>query len=106
MDKILKGLSYVTIYLDDILVHSPDEEAHKAHLLEVFNRLSAAGITLRGRKCRIGMKTVAYLGHVFSAQGMAPDLSKIQAVQEWPVPSNITDVRQFLGLASYYCRYI
>ena len=59
MDKILRGLSYVTIYLDDILVHSPDEEAHKAHLLEVFNRLSAAGVTLRGKKCRIGMKTVA-----------------------------------------------
>ena len=106
MDKILRGLSYVTIYLDDILVHSSDEEAHKAHLLEVFNRLSAAGVTLRGRKCRIGMKTIAYLGHVFSAQGMAPDPSKIQAVQEWPVPSNITDVRQFLGLASYYRRYI
>ena len=52
------------------------------------------------------MKTVAYLGHVFSAQGMAPDPSKIQAIQEWPVPSNITDVRQFLGLASYYRRYI
>ena len=106
MDKIFRGLSYVTIYLDDILVHSPDEKAHEAHLLEVFNRLSAAGVTLRGKKCRIGMKTVAYLGHVFSAQRMAPDPSKIQAVQEWPVPSNITDVRQFLGLASYYRRYI
>ena len=81
------------IYLDDILVHSPDEEAHKAHLLEVFNRLSAAGVTLHSKKCRIGIKTVAYLGHVFSAQGMAPDPSKIQAVQEWPVLSNITDVR-------------
>ena len=67
MDTILRGLSYVTIYLDDILVHSPDEEVHKAHLLEVFNRLSAAGVTLRGKKCRIGMKTVTYLGHVFSA---------------------------------------
>ena len=106
MDTILRGLSYVTIYLDDILVHSPDEEVHKAHLLEVFNRLSAAGVTLRGKKCRIGMKTVTYLGHVFSAQGMAPDPSKIQAVQEWPVSSNITDVGQFLGLASYYHRYI
>ena len=56
MDTILRGLSYVTIYLDDILVHSPDEEVHKAHLLKVFNRLSAAGVTLRGKKCRIGTK--------------------------------------------------
>ena len=58
MDKIFRDLSYVTIYLDDILVHSPDEETHKAHLLEVFNRLAAAGVTLRGKKCRIGMSSV------------------------------------------------
>ena len=77
------------VYLDDILVHSPDEEAHKPHLLD---RLSAAGVTLCDKKCKIGMKIVDYLGHVFSAQGMTPDPSKILAVQEWPVPSNITDV--------------
>ena len=77
-------------YLDDILVHSPDKETHKAHLLEV---LAAAGVTLRGKKCRIGMSSVTYLGHVFSAQGMAPDPNKLQAVQEWPAPHNVTDVR-------------
>ena len=52
------------------------------------------------------MTSVAYLGHVFSAMGMAPDSNKIQAVQEWPVPSTTAGVRQFLGLASYYYRYI
>ena len=93
MDTIFRGLSYVTIYLDDILVHSP-------HLLEVFNRLAATGV--HGKKCRIGMSSVTYLGHVFSAQGMAPDPNKLQADQEWPAPCNVTDVRQFLGLASYY----
>ena len=68
MDTIPRGLSYVCN--DNIFVHSPDKEVHKAHLLEVFSRLSA-GVTLRGKKCRIGMKTIIYLGHVFSAQGMA-----------------------------------
>ena len=106
MDKILRGLSYVTIYLDDILVHPADEETHKAHLMEVFDRLATAGVTLWGKKCRIGMTSVAYLGHVFSAKGMAPDPNKIQAVQEWPAPSTIAGVRQFLGLASYYRHYI
>ena len=72
----------------------------------VFQRLSDAGLTLRGTKCHIGMKEVSYLGHVFSSSGMAPDPKKIQIVQEWPVPTDVTQVRQFLGLASYYRCYI
>ena len=106
MDTIFRGLLYVTIYLDDILIHSADEDTHKVHLKEVFNRLSDAGVTLRGKKCRIGMTSVTYLGHVFSANGMTPDPNKILAVQQWPTPTNVTTVRQFLGLASYYRRYI
>ena len=65
MGKIFQGLSYVTIYLDDIHVHLSDKETHKAHLLKVFNRLAAAGVTLHGKKCRIDMSSVTYLGHVF-----------------------------------------
>ena len=65
MDKIFLGLSYVSIYLDDILIHSPDEIAHKIHLQEVFTRLSEAVVTLHGKKCRIGMTSVR---SCFSAQ--------------------------------------
>ena len=55
MDKTLNDLSFVTIYLDDILVHSKDEVTHKEHLEIVFKRLSEAGLTLRRGKCHIGM---------------------------------------------------
>ena len=72
----------------------------------VFQRLHDAGLTLRGRKCRIGMTSVTYLGHVFSANGMSPDPTKVQAVQAWPVPTDVKGLRQFLGLSSYYRRYI
>ena len=67
---VLRGLSSVTIYLDDILIHSATEEKHCHNLQEVFRRLTAAGQTLRGKKCHIGMKAVSYLGHVFSERGI------------------------------------
>ena len=73
MDKTLQGLSFVIIYLDDILVHSKNIDTHREHLDIVFKRLLDAGLTLRGEKCHIGMSTVQYLGHVFSAAGMSPD---------------------------------
>ena len=79
---------------------------HKQHLTEAFKRLRQSGLTLRGSKCQIGVTQVSYLGHVFSAAGMAPDNSKVQAVRNWPRPNDVTAVKQFLGLASYYRRYI
>lgn len=103
MDKVLRGLPF---NLDDILVHSPSIETHSHHLQTVFKQLSDAGLTLRGRKCHIGLTAVSYLGHIFSASGMSPDPTKVQCVQRWPPPTNATEVRQFLGLASYYRRYI
>ena len=102
MDKTLHGLSFVTIYLDDILIHSKDVQSHINHLETVFLRLSDAGLTLRGTKCNIRMSSVQYLGHVFSASGVSPDPNKTKVVAEWPSPTNVTEVRQFLGLASYY----
>eukprot|EP00731_Ephydatia_muelleri_P003473 Em0001g3473a len=67
---------------------SPDDEMHAKHLNEVFMRLRKAGLTLRGKKC------------------VTPDREKVKAVEEWPIPQNATEVRQFLGLASYYRRFI
>ena len=106
MDKTLSGLPFVTIYLDDILIHSDSVATHAQHLKMVFQRIRDAGLTLRGAKCHIGLPSVRYLGHVFSAKGMSPDPSKIQDITDWPSPTNPTEVRQFLGLASYYRRYI
>ena len=106
MDKIMRGLPFVTTYIDDVLVHSKNAEEHKNHLQIVFQCLSDAGLTLRGHKCTLAMLQVTYLGHKFTQSGLTPDRSKIQAVQDWPTPANVSSLRQFLGLASYYRRYI
>ncbi|KAL5477929.1 hypothetical protein EMCRGX_G024787 [Ephydatia muelleri] len=81
-------------------------ELHQSHLRQVLDRLAKAGLTLRGTKCKLGLDKVQYLGHVFSKEGMTPDSEKITVMQKWPTPTNATEVRQFLGLASYYRRYV
>ena len=81
MDKVLHGLSFVTSYIDDVLIHSSSMELHQSHLRLVFNRLAKAGLILRGSKCKIGLDKVQYLGHFVSKDGMAPDTDKIAVVQ-------------------------
>ena len=104
--KVCHGLPYVTTYLDDVLIHSANEGDHEKHLREVFRRLTQAGLTLRGKKCCIGMSQVAYLGHLFSSEGMEPDPQKISAVKEWNTPTDVSSLLSFLGLACCYRRYI
>ena len=87
-------------------MNSSNEEQHKIHLQEVFCIFREAGLTLRGRKCHIGLTEVTYVGHVFSGRGMAPDQSKIHVVKEWPTPNSVGEVCRFQGLASYYRCYM
>ena len=81
-------------------------KCHLQHLQQVFERLANAGLTLRGSKCQLGLDKVHYLGHVFSEAGMSPDKERIAVIKDWPIPKTVTEIRQFLGLASYYRRYI
>ena len=106
MDRICRDLPFATTYLDDLLFHSRTLQDHREHLHILFERLSRAGLTLRGDKCTIGLTKVKYLGHLFLAKGMEPDPQKVAAVSDWDIPNNVGELRSFLGLASYYRRYI
>ena len=108
MQLVLAGLEWrhCFVYLDDILVVSRTFEEHIGHLREVFNRLRSAGLRLKPKKCLILRDEVPYLGHVISARGVRPDPSKTEKVQHFPVPYDVTSVRQFIGLASYYRRFV
>jgi hypothetical protein len=108
MDILLSGLSWknALIYIDDILVYSPTFEQHLKDLRSVFERLVEARFTVKLTKCFFGRESVNYLGHVVGSQGIKPDPSKLKAVEEFSVPTNLTEVRSFLGLTTYYHRFV
>ena len=100
------NLYWCIIYLDDIVIFSKDLASHLQRLEAVFQKLEEAGLKLKPSKCELFWKQLAYLGHVISAKGVATDESKIEAIKNWPTPTNITEVRSFLGFLGYYCRFI
>lgn len=79
---------------------------HLERLDAVLQRLRDAGLKLKTTKCDFAWKEVRYLGHIVSASGVRPDPSKIEAVSNYPTPKNVHELRQFLGLANYYRRFV
>ena len=108
MEAILAGLNWeiCLIYLDDILIHGRTFDEMLSNLDRVLNKLQEAGLKLKARKCQLFQKEVEYLGHVVSSDGIRTDPKKIEAVQNWPTPENVTELRAFIGLCSYYRRFI
>ena len=108
MELVLKGLHWkiCLIYLDDVIVMGRTFEEELERLKEVFERLARAGLKLKPKKCFLFQKRVSYLGHVVTEEGIAADPEKVEQVRTWPTPENSTEVKSFLGLASYYRRFI
>ena len=93
------------ICIDDLLVCSQTFQEHLEHLSEMFARLRKAGLRLISKKC-LFLREVPYLGYVVTKCGIRPDTAKTEKVQNYPIPTRVTQVRQFLGLASYYRRFV
>jgi hypothetical protein len=96
---------FVIIFLDDILVYSKSEEKHE-HLRMVLQVLREHQLYAKLRKCSFYRKQIHYLGHIVSKDGIVVDPEKIESIREWSAPKNVTEVRSFMGLASYYRRFI
>ena len=108
MNMVMQGLTWEAclVFLDDIIVISSTFEQHLERLNAVFERLRSANLKLKPSKCKLFQLKVKFLGSVVSEKGIEPDPEKLEVISDWPVPSNLTELRAFVGLASYYRRHV
>jgi hypothetical protein len=97
---------YVVVFIDDILVYSNSHLEHEQHLRVVLQTLRENQLYAKLDKCEFWLKEVVFLGHVISAEGIFVDPRKVDAVLKWERPTNVKEIRSFLGLAGYYQRFI
>ena len=108
MDLVLTGLNLdiCVVYLDDIVIFSTTPEEHLDRLVQVLERLKQANLKLKPSKCKLMQKQVVFLGHIISGEGIATDPEKTRLVEEWPAPTNLKQLRGYLGLTGYYRRFV
>ena len=94
------------MFIDDILVYSKDQENHDTHLRVVLETLRKKQLYVKLSKCEFWLNEVSFLGHLISEEGIRVDPRKIDVIIEWKPPRNVTEMRSFLGLVSYYRRFI
>ena len=112
MQRVLAGLNpeagpdFVAVYIDDVLIFSRTIEEHLMHLRAVIQRIREVGLKLKPSKCHFARREVEYLGHVVTPEGLKTNQKLVEAVTMFLAPTDVNGVRRFLGLASYYRRFI
>ena len=106
MDGIFRGLDFVFVYLDDILIASPDHHAHANHLHQVFGRLQTAGLAINKEKSVLGETEVTFLGHRVHPDGLVPLPAKIDSISAMPQPTTKVELQRFLGCVNFYHRFL
>ncbi|KAL5567827.1 hypothetical protein UlMin_024402 [Ulmus minor] len=97
---------FIIVFIDDILVYSKNPKEHEEHLRTTLQILLDNKLYAKFLKCDFWLSKVHFLGHVVSKEGVSVDPAKIEAVSKWAAPTNVTEIRSFLGLAGYYRRFV
>ena len=98
--------SFVIVLIDDIVVHSKNEGDHMGHLRVVLQTLKEHQLYAKYSKCEFWLRSVNFLGHIISSEGVEVDPWKMEAMKTWPRSLTPTNIRSFLGLAGYYQRFV
>ncbi|GJV68800.1 putative reverse transcriptase domain-containing protein [Tanacetum coccineum] len=108
MNRVCKPYldKFVIVFIDDILIYSKDEKEHEEHLKAILELLKKEQLYAKFSKCEFWIPKVQFLGHVIDSRGIHVDPAKIESIKDWASPKTPTEIRQFLGLAGYYRRFI
>jgi hypothetical protein len=108
MNHIFRGQlrKYLLVFFDDILIYNRTWAEHLAHLEEVLGIMQAQSLYAKESKCEFGMRELLYLGHIISEHGVQVHQEKIRAILDWPTPKNLTELKGFFGLCSYYRQFV
>ena len=106
MDSVLQDIDCAFVYLDDILIASSSEKEHIEDLRIVFRRLTEQGLVIRLEKCLFGVPSLEFLGHQVSKNGSGPTQAKVEVIQNFPQPSTIKGLQEFLGMINFYHRFL
>ncbi|XP_051148684.1 uncharacterized protein LOC127263617 [Andrographis paniculata] len=105
-EEVKEIRKFVVVYFDDILIYSKSMEEHVEHIRSVLEVLRAEKLYANPKKCDFCVEKCIFLGFVVGAEGISVDEAKTQAIRDWPTPKTIKEVRSFLGLASFYRRFV
>jgi hypothetical protein len=107
MDRVLRPhRGYAAAYIDDIVIHGSEWDTHVKQVSAVLQALREAGLTANPKKCQLGLQEAEYLGYTIGRGCVKPQMKKVEAIQDWPRPLTKKQVRTFVGLTSYYRRFI
>eukprot|EP00794_Sanderia_malayensis_P020726 gene20726-biopygen17108 len=106
INQVLHGLDFVYAYIDDLLIASASEAEHLQHIDLLFTRLSEFGVVINPAKCVFGSSSLEFLGHHISVEGISPLPTKVSAIRDFPAPTSLRQLREFLGLINFYRRFI